>query len=84
MLGVNTVPFESPGDKLLQDYASSVGVEDTFTRTPVAVYFGEAGQTVADPFFGGDGPERTGCTRCGACVGVCPVHALNFGIRKPF
>ena len=24
------------------------------------------------------------CTRCGACVGICPVHALNFGIRKPF
>jgi ferredoxin-type protein NapH len=24
------------------------------------------------------------CTRCGACVGTCPDHALNFGIRKPF
>ncbi|MBW2476577.1 MAG: NapH/MauN family ferredoxin-type protein [Deltaproteobacteria bacterium] len=24
------------------------------------------------------------CTRCGACIGICPDHALNFGIRKPF
>ena len=39
MLGVNTVPFESPGDQYLQDYAASIGTENTFTRTPVAVYF---------------------------------------------
>ena len=77
MLGVNTVPFGSPGDKLLQDYAASIGVEDTFTRTPVAVYFGEAGRTVADPYFGGDGPDRTGCTRCGACMVGCRVGAKN-------
>ena len=37
MLGVNDVPFESPGDKLLQDYAASIGVAETFRRTPVAV-----------------------------------------------
>ncbi|PLX79957.1 MAG: ferredoxin [Desulfuromonas sp.] len=24
------------------------------------------------------------CTRCGACVGICPDKALNFGIRNPF
>ena len=77
MLGVNTVPFESPGDKLLQDYAASIGTEDTFCRTPVAVFFGEPGETVADPFFDGEGPERTGCTRCGACMVGCRVGAKN-------
>lgn len=24
------------------------------------------------------------CTRCGACVGICPDQALGFGIRNPF
>ena len=77
MLGVNTVPFASPGDKILQDYAASIGTEDTFYRTPVAVFFGEPGKTVADPFFDGEGPTRTGCTRCGACMVGCRVGAKN-------
>ncbi len=77
MLGVNTVPFESPGDRILQAYAASIGVEDTFRRTPVACFFGEPGKTVSDPYFDGEGPDRTGCNRCGACMVGCRVGAKN-------
>jgi cholesterol oxidase len=77
MLGVNVVPFESPGDSLLQDIAEHFGTGDTFRRTPVGVFFGEPDVTIADPYFGGEGPERTGCTRCGACMVGCRVGAKN-------
>lgn len=77
MLGVETVPFDSPGDAILRDYARHIGTEETFRRTPVAAYFGEPGRTVPDPYFGGDGPERTGCIRCGACMVGCRVGAKN-------
>ena len=41
----------------------------TSTQTGVGggsgVYFGEPGRTVPDPYFGGAGPDRTGCIRGG-------------------
>ena len=77
MLGVATVPFASGGQALLQEVGAHFGKRETFTRTPVGVFFGAAGQTVADPYFGGEGPDRTGCTRCGACMVGCRVGAKN-------
>ena len=77
MLGVQTVPFDSVNQQLLRTVARHFGTEDTFTRTPCAVFFGEPGQTVSDPYFGGDGPARTGCTRCGACMVGCRAGAKN-------
>jgi cholesterol oxidase len=41
------------------------------------VYFGQPGTKVPDPYFGGDGPERTGCTFCGACMVGCREGAKN-------
>ena len=50
----------------------------TFRPTEVAVLFGErAGQAVGDPFFGGEGPERTTCTYCGGCMVGCRHGAKN-------
>ena len=82
MLGVNTVPFDSDGQTLLKQVAGHFGVEDTFRRTPVGIYFGAPGQQVADPYFGGSGPARTGCTRCGACMVGCRVGAKNTLVKN--
>ena len=43
----------------------------------MAVYFGEPGKTVPDPYFGGEGPDRTGCIECGACMTGCRHGAKN-------
>ena len=77
MLGVVEVPRDSDGQQLLRDVGRQFGVEDTFQRTPVGVYFGKAGTTVPDPYFGGEGPARTGCTFCGACMVGCREGAKN-------
>ncbi len=45
--------------------------------TDVAVFFGAPGKEVPDPYFGGDGPARTGCTFCGACMTGCRIGAKN-------
>ncbi len=77
MLGVQQVPRESDGQRLLQQVGRQLGVEGTFKRTPVGVFFGEPGDTVPDPYFGGEGPARTGCTYCGACMVGCREGAKN-------
>jgi cholesterol oxidase len=77
MLGVQRVPHDSGGQQLLRELGSHFGVADTFTPTPVGVYFGQPGVTVPDPYFGGEGPARTGCHRCGACMVGCRHGAKN-------
>lgn len=77
MLGVKPVPFDSPNQQLAREMARHFGVEDTLSRASCGVFFGEPGKTVKDPYFGGEGPDRTGCTRCGACMVGCRVGAVN-------
>jgi cholesterol oxidase len=77
MLGVQRVPFSSGAQELIKALGEHFGVSDTFTRTPVGVFFGKAGEEVPDPYFGGEGPPRTGCTRCGACMVGCREGAKN-------
>jgi cholesterol oxidase len=58
--------------------AEQFGKLDTYHATPVGVFFGDApGATVADPYFGGAGPERTGCIQCGECMTGCRHGAKN-------
>src|SRR5206468_3065933 len=60
---------------------------DTFARTPVGVFFGrdgrlEPGATVPDPYFGGVGPDRTGCVNCGECMTGCRHGAKNTLVKN--
>jgi cholesterol oxidase len=77
MLGVNTNPKLWPADHMLYEIAEELGQAHTFTPTPVGIYFGEAGQMQPDPFFGGEGPARGGCTHCGGCMVGCRHNAKN-------
>lgn len=82
LLGVQTVPFDSTAQRLLQEIGRHFGVAATWTRTPCAVFFGAPGIEVPDPYFGGAGPARTGCTRCGACMVGCRVGAKNTLVKN--
>jgi cholesterol oxidase len=82
MLGVTVNPCEGPVEQLMRDTASDLGVGDTFRKTPVGVFFGEPGRRVPDPYFGGEGPARTGCTQCGNCMVGCRVGAKNTLVKN--
>ena len=82
MLGVVQNPCDGPVERLMQDTATALGVGDTFRKTPVGVFFGEPGRRVPDPFFGGAGPDRTGCTECGNCMVGCRVGAKNTLVKN--
>lgn len=77
MLGVVTYPGETVADGVMRQVAAQMGAGDTFHKAPVAVYFGQPGVTADDPYFGGAGPRRTGCSECGSCMTGCRVGAKN-------
>ncbi|NLE79138.1 MAG: GMC family oxidoreductase [Rhodococcus sp.] len=77
MLGVVQNPHMTPADNIIKSVAEDMGAGDTFIQTPVGVYFGEPGKTVSDPYFGGVGPDRTGCIECGECMTGCRHGAKN-------
>lgn len=77
MLGVARNPKLWKADLLLKEMAEERGMGHTFRATDVGSYFGEAGVTVPDPYFGGEGPARAGCQHCGGCMVGCRHNAKN-------
>jgi cholesterol oxidase len=77
MLGANPSPQIGIADKYLREVGIELRGKDTFHKNDVGIFFGTPDKTVPDPYFGGKGPERTGCTFCGACMIGCPVGAKN-------
>jgi cholesterol oxidase len=78
MLGVVQNPTLTAADKEIKKVADRMGKGETFVMTPVGVHFGAGpGVESDDPYFGGAGPRRRGCTECGECMVGCRHGAKN-------
>jgi len=65
------------GDAALKELAERIGRVDHFEVADVAVFFGEPDKEVPDPYYGGEGPARSGCRFCGGCMTGCRYNAKN-------
>jgi len=81
MLGATDNTILGPADLLLKQAAEATGVGSTFYRTKVGIFQPAEGQPgnqiFSDPFFKGEGPDRTTCLGCGGCMMGCRFGAKN-------
>ena len=77
MLGVVRNRALYPSDEALRQVAEEMGRGHTFSLQEVGVFFGEPEKTVPDPYFGGRGPDRSGCNFCGGCMVGCRYNSKN-------
>lgn len=83
MLGVVPYPGFTRADELMAEVAEELGVADTVHPAEVGVLFADRPSLpLADPYFGGKGPDRTSCTECGACLTGCRVGAKNTLVKN--
>lgn len=76
MLGVTTNTQFNDEDKILKEIAKKSNRSEHFRSVDVGVYFGDP-DTETDPYFGGLGPKRSGCTKCAGCMIGCQHNAKN-------
>jgi len=80
MLGVAENPRFFAADQHLKLVADDMGRASHFRATQVGVYFEEEGKELSgerDPYFDGEGPVRSPCIFCGACMVGCRHNAKN-------
>jgi cholesterol oxidase len=77
MLGVTKNPCLWPADQVLKEISTELGTDLTFRPTTVGTFFGQPGVETPDPYFGGEGPARSGCSHCGGCMVGCRHNAKN-------
>lgn len=77
MLGAIPNPKLFDADIALKELSVQTNCKNGFEATNVGVFFGEPENTVPDPYFDGNGPDREGCSHCGACMTGCPHNAKN-------
>ena len=77
MLGAAFNPKLEFGENSLKQLAHQNNDDDKFESTEVAIFFGERNLVVPDPYFNGEGPDRSGCNFCGGCMVGCRYNAKN-------
>lgn len=77
MLGVVQNPYLSVRDEVVRRTCDKLGYGDSIHPTQIGIFLGEPGKTVPDPYFGGAGPDRTGCIQCAECTIGCRHGAKN-------
>lgn len=85
MLGVARNPHLNETDLAIRCLGEKMGVGKSFHPTNVGIYFGDPDLAaspqkpamVKDPYFSGDGPDRSACISCGGCMVGCRHEAKN-------
>ena len=81
MLGIIENRILGPADHLLKKALKPADVATPSIAPSVGIFQSGAGepvrQTYPDPFFGGEGPERSTCNACGGCMMGCQHGAKN-------
>lgn len=77
MLGAAPTDFDSPADAVLRELARDLGNPAAYEKPHLAVLMGDSNKEIPDPYFGGEGPPRTPCHRCGGCMTGCRYDGKN-------